>query len=226
MARILIIDDDEELAALFSEYLQKEGFYVANAFDGKTGLAQLNSQHFSLMILDIMLPDMSGIDLLNQIRQQSLIPVLMLTAKGDDIDRITGLESGADDYVTKPCSPRELVARVRAILRRSQSPSLMQSELTVGALRLQIEKREVFWNEQHVYLTSTEFNLLKILAENSGSVVSKDDLSLHALGRPLARFDRSIDVHISSIRQKLSQVGVEQPIIKTVRGQGYLLIRE
>jgi DNA-binding response OmpR family regulator len=226
LARILIIDDDEELTGLFSAFLEQEGFFVTAAHTGTAGKAILDSQHFSLVILDMMLPDMSGIDILKDIRHDSLVPVLILTAKGDDTDRIHGLETGADDYVSKPCTQRELVARVRAILRRVENKGLINNEVTVGPLRLLIEKREVFWGDAAIHLTSTEFNLIKMLAENAGQVVSKNDLSQAALGRPIVRFDRSIDVHISSIRQKLSAHDGGQSYIKTIRGQGYLFIRE
>lgn len=226
MARILIIDDDKELTGLFSAFLEQEGFYVTEAHTGAAGKAMLDSQHFSLVILDMMLPDISGIEILKDIRHDSLVPVLILTAKGDDIDRIQGLETGADDYVSKPCTQRELVARVRAILRRVENKGLISNEISVGPLRLLIEKREVFWGDSTIHLTSTEFNLIKMLAENAGQVVSKNDLSQAALGRPIVRFDRSIDVHISSIRQKLSVHENGQSYIKTIRGQGYLFIRE
>ena len=228
MAKVLIIDDDVELAELFQDYLQQEQFNVETCFNGRDGLDAAVSGRFDLIILDMMLPDIKGTEVLIQIRQQSLIPVLMFTAKGDDIDRIIGLESGADDYVPKPCSPRELVARIRAILRRTESSHSQadHSQIDVGPLSIHSEKRQAFWSDQLLDLTSTEFNLLEVLARQAGHVVSKQTLSEQALGRPLARFDRSIDVHMSSIRQKLGQKRDGHHFIQTVRGQGYQLIRE
>lgn len=228
MAKVLIIDDDVELAELFQDYLQQENFIVEALFTGQQGLdAALNGQ-FDLIILDMMLPDIKGTDILLKIRQQSLIPVLMFTAKGDDIDRIIGLESGADDYVPKPCTPRELVARIRAILRRTESNTLHNNDqyLEVGPLKLWSTQRKASWFDTDLDLTSTEFNLLEALARKAGQVVSKNELSEMALGRPLARFDRSIDVHMSSIRQKLGKGEEGHHHIQTIRGQGYQLIKE
>lgn len=227
MAAVLIIDDDIELAEMFEDYLQQEQFEVETRFTGRDGLSAALSGRFELVILDMMLPDIKGTDILRQIRQQSLIPVLMFTAKGDDIDRIIGLESGADDYVPKPCSPRELVARIRAILRRTEySPRNEQHQLSIGPLSIFSESRQAFWFNDILDLTSTEFNLLEVLAREAGHVVSKQALSQQALGRPLARFDRSIDVHMSSIRQKLGQHADGHHLIQTIRGQGYQLIKE
>ncbi|MCX4187883.1 response regulator transcription factor [Methylophaga sp. OBS4] len=228
MANLLIIDDDVELAELFQDYLQQEGFNVETVFNGRNGLDAALSGSFDLVILDMMLPDIKGTDILVQIRQQSLIPVLMFTAKGDDVDRIIGLESGADDYVPKPCTPRELVARIRAILRRTDNSfgSDMDKVIKNGPLQLWTEKRKAVWFEQELDLTSTEFNLLEALARQAGQVVSKNELSERALGRPLARFDRSIDVHMSSIRHKLGQQADGHLYIQTIRGQGYQLIKE
>lgn len=228
MAKVLIIDDDVELAELFQDYLQQEQFSVDTCFTGMEGLDSALSGNYDLVILDMMLPDIKGTDILLKIRQQSLIPVLMFTAKGDDIDRIIGLESGADDYVPKPCTPRELVARIRAILRRTElvSDRNDKHQLTVGPLSIHAETRQAFWFEQVLDLTSTEFNLLEVLARQAGQVVTKQELSQQALGRPLARFDRSIDVHMSSIRQKLGKQADGHHYIQTIRGQGYQLIKE
>lgn len=228
MATVLIIDDDVELAELFQDYLQQEQFSVETCFNGREGLDAALSGRFDLVILDMMLPDIKGTEILLQIRQQSLIPVLMFTAKGDDIDRIIGLESGADDYVPKPCTPRELVARIRAILRRTEQATgkAGNSQLNVGPLSIHSETRQAFWFDKELDLTSTEFNLLEVLARQAGHVVSKQELSQQALGRPLARFDRSIDVHMSSIRQKLGQQTDGHHYIQTIRGQGYQLIKE
>ncbi|WP_438970156.1 response regulator transcription factor [Methylophaga sp.] len=228
MANVLIIDDDIELAELFQDYLQQEDFVVETVFTGQEGLDAALNTPFDLIILDMMLPDIKGTDILIKIRQESLIPVLMFTAKGDDIDRIIGLESGADDYVPKPCTPRELVARIRAILRRTEHKAQAKSEhyLDIGPLKLWTSQRKVTWFDQKLDLTSTEFNLLEVLARQAGQVVSKNQLSEKALGRPLARFDRSIDVHMSSIRQKLAKQAEGHQYIQTIRGQGYQLIKE
>ncbi len=228
MANVLIIDDDAELVELFEEYLEQEQFQVKSSLTGKVGLEMALSGSFDLIILDMMLPDISGTEILLQIRQKSLISVLMFTAKGDDIDRIIGLESGADDYVPKPCTPRELVARIRAILRRMDAVMVdMQSQdIQIGPLQLSAQKRQALWFEKPLELTSTEFNLLEALVRKAGQVVSKDELSQRALGRPLVRFDRSIDVHMSSIRQKLGNQQDGQSYIQTIRGKGYQFIRE
>jgi DNA-binding response OmpR family regulator len=227
--QILLIDDDVELAGLFAEYLRQEGFSVTTAHDGLTGLGLALTGQFALAVLDIMLPDITGTQILARIRQQSRLPVLMFTAKGDDVDRIIGLEAGADDYVPKPCTPRELVARIRAILRRSTITDMQlphAGPINAGPLRIWVDRRKAFWFGRELELTSTEFELLQTLARQVGSVVSKNELSTTALGRPLARFDRSIDVHMSSIRQKLGQQADGRSHIQTVRGKGYQLVRE
>lgn len=229
MTRVLLVDDDVELSAMLSEYLRQEGFDTAVVHDGEAGAEAALSGDFDLIVLDVMMPVMNGVDALRRIRQASQIPVLMLTAKGDDIDRVVGLELGADDYVPKPCTPRELVARVRAILRRVVPGSASQEHadaLSEGPLTLWPAKRAAEWSGVPLELTSTEFSLLEALVRHAGSVVSKSELSEKALGRPLARFDRSIDVHISSIRQKLGPRRNGQSWIQTVRGQGYQFVRE
>jgi DNA-binding response OmpR family regulator len=227
VSKVLIIDDDKELSELFQDYLSQEGFEVEARYDGTEGLDAALTLDLDLVILDIMLPDISGINVLQKIRAISKVPVLMFTAKGDDIDRIIGLESGADDYVPKPCTPRELVARVRAILRRTHSHNPQEDiqSLSCGPLEISSESRKAIWFEQQLELTSTEFNLLFMLAAKAGLVVSKDDLSRTALGKPLARYDRSIDVHISSIRQKLAAVEGGEGFIQTIRGQGYQFVK-
>lgn len=227
MTKVLIIDDDVELTALFKEYLLQDGFSVGVSDNGVEGLRLALSGEYRIVMLDIMLPDMKGTEVLTRIRRQSRIPVLMFTAKGDDVDRIIGLESGADDYVPKPCTPRELAARIRAILRRLQgADSMPPLPVLAGPLTLWSAKRKASWFERELELTSTEFNLLETLALNAGRIVSKNELSEKSLGRPLARFDRSIDVHMSSIRQKLGSQTDGRSYIQTVRGQGYQLIKE
>lgn len=228
MQKLLIIDDDIELTSLFKEYLEQELFQIDLCHQGREGLEAALTGDYALIILDIMLPDTSGTQILNQIRQKSLVPVLMFTAKGDDIDRIIGLETGADDYVPKPCSPRELVARIRAILRRTELLNHSLSEektLQVGPLKINAATRRTCWHDAELKLTSTEFNLLQALAQQAGQVVSKHDLYMAGLGRPPGRYDRSLDVHMSSIRQKLGQQPDGESYIQTIRGQGYQLVR-
>jgi DNA-binding response OmpR family regulator len=228
MNQVLLIDDDTELVGMFSEYLEQEGFRVACAHDGESGAREALTGQYAIAVLDVMMPRMNGIDTLRRIRAASRIPILMLTGRGDDADRILGLELGADDYVTKPCTPRELTARVRAILRRTQnthsdSPGIT---LTVGKLTMLPEQRRATWDGTPLDLTSTEFNLLEVLARNAGRPVSKNDLSEQGLGRPLARFDRNIDVHLSSLRHKLGTLSDGRSCLQTVYRLGYQLIRE
>ena len=225
-AQVLLADDDIELAGMLKEYLEREGFGVATVHDGEAAARLALSGGYQIVVLDVMMPKLDGIDALRQIRQTSRVPVVMLTARGDDIDRIVGLELGADDYVPKPCTPRELVARLRAILRRASPGSMSGANggpLEIGALSLWPEKRRAQWRGRELALTSIEFNVLEVLMRNAGRVVSKHEISEQALGRPLARFDRSIDVHLSSIRQRLGDGG---KLIRTVRGLGYHLVKE
>ncbi len=232
MAKILLIDDDVELAGMLREYLEREGFETHIAHDGRRGADAALSGAYDLAVLDVMMPRLNGIEVLRAIRAQSRMPVMMLTAKGDDVDRIVGLELGADDYVPKPCTPRELAARIRAILRRAQAghgangANGEPESYCVGPLALWPAKRHAEWSGRVLELTSTEFNLLEVLARNAGRVVSKAELSESGLGRRLARFDRSVDVHMSSIRHKLGALADGRSYIHTVRGMGYQLIRE
>jgi len=228
MSKVLLIDDDVELVGMLKEYVDQEGFDTTVAYDGEVGAQYALAGHFDIVVLDVMMPKLNGIETLRKIRAHSNTPVLMLTAKGDDADRIAGLELGADDYVPKPCTPRELVARIRAILRRTQvsANGNQPVQLTVGDLSIWPEQRRVDWAGNTVELTSTEFNLLEVLVRNAGHVVSKNDLSLQGLGRPMARFDRSIDVHLSSIRQKLGGFADGHHCIQTVYRMGYQLVKE
>lgn len=226
--RVLIIDDDVILSGLFQDYLEEEKFQVRTTDTATEGLQLALQNEFDIVILDVMLPDMSGTEVLKAIRQQSHVPILMFTAKGDDVDRIMGLESGADDYVPKPCTPRELIARIKAILRRSEITRQQERDETMiqtGPLQIWPQQRKALWFNESLELTSTEFSLLEALARNAGQIVTKNDLSEAALGRPLARFDRSIDVHMSSIRHKLGQQEDGHSYIQTVRGKGYQLIK-
>ena len=228
MNRVLIIDDDVILSGLFQDYLEEEKFQVRTTDTAIEGLQLALQNEFDIVILDVMLPDMSGTEVLKAIRQQSHVPILMFTAKGDDVDRIMGLESGADDYVPKPCTPRELIARIKAILRRSEITRQQERDETMiqtGPLQIWPQQRKALWFNESLELTSTEFSLLEALARNAGQIVTKNDLSEAALGRPLARFDRSIDVHMSSIRHKLGQQEDGHSYIQTVRGKGYQLIK-
>lgn len=225
MTKILHIDDDVELGEMLCEYLRGEGFEAEHCANPIEGLKKLADGNFQLVVLDVMMPQQNGLETLKQIRLQYNTPVLMLTARGDNIDRIVGLELGADDYVPKPCLPREIVARVRAILRRaSDAGKNPKDALSLGPLEVQPAKRKVLLNGQDVELTSAEFNLLEVLASHAGQVVSKATLSEQGLGRPLERFDRSIDVHLSSLRTKLGLNSDELPLtLHTIRGQGYQL---
>jgi DNA-binding response OmpR family regulator len=220
---VLLADDDIELSGMLAEYLEREGFAVTAVHDGESAARLAGGGAYQIVVLDVMMPRIDGVEALRRIRQASRVPVIMLTARGDDVDRIIGLELGADDYVAKPCTPRELAARLRAILRRMQPHAENAGPLTVSGLALWPEKRRVEWRGRPIELTSMEFNLLEVLMRNAGRVVSKKDLSEQALGRPLARFERSVDVHLSSIRQKLGDAAA---LIRTVRGQGYHLARE
>jgi len=226
---VLLVDDDEELADMLKNYLERDGYSVGWAADGETGVREALSGRYAIAVVDVMMPRMNGIETLMAIRASSKLPVIMLTAKGDDTDRIVGLEIGADDYIPKPCTPRELAARIRAILRRTvaakdavDSPAAIHA----GALTMDPQRRVVEWSGRPVELTSTEFNVLEVLARNVGNPVSKQTLSEQGLGRPLARFDRSIDVHVSSIRQKLGQLVDGRSPIATVYRLGYQLIPE
>ncbi|TCS38035.1 two-component system OmpR family response regulator/two-component system response regulator CpxR [Paucimonas lemoignei] len=227
--KILLVDDDILLVHMLADYLQREGFDVLALHDGDTVFHEVSSKTYGIVILDIMMPRTNGLELLRQIRAVSQVPVLMLTAKGDDMDRITGLELGADDYVPKPCTPRELTARIRAILRRTHSlaaDAALESLLVAGPLRLWPAQRKAEWEGRPVQLTSTEFSLLEVLVRNAGRPVSKNELSEQGLGRSLARYDRNIDVHISSLRRKLGLSKEGAPWLRTVHRLGYQLVKE
>lgn len=226
MNHVLIVDDDQTLCQLLTEYLTIEQFDVASIHDGAQALPQLQQQHYDAVVLDIMLPNINGIDLLQQIRKTSDIPVLMLTARGEDMDRILGLELGADDYLPKPCNPRELVARLKAILRRTKNSiptpatDLFNLELTgLGDFRIEHQARRVLLANKEIKLTATEFDLLECLIKQPDTTLSKQELSIQVLGKPLSSYDRSLDMHISNLRKKLPS-----PIaaaIDTIRSIGY-----
>lgn len=222
---ILLIDDDTELSDMLGEYLAGEGFAVTACANGEAGAELAASGRFVAVLLDIMLPRISGIDVLREIRARSAVPVIMLTAKGSDIDRVIGLELGADDYVPKPCYPRELVARLRAVLRRTQGGAAAErgEELAAGPVTIIPAQRVARVGAQALDLTVTEFNLLEFLVRHADRAVSKDDLSLQVLGRARMQYDRSLDVHVGNLRQKLTAAGAPDSTIATVWGFGYRL---
>jgi two-component system response regulator CpxR len=227
---VLLIDDDEELGSLLLRFLETEGFSIHIELDGSSGLERAQSGAFCAVILDVMMPGMNGFDLLRELRRTSNVPVVMLTARGQDVDRIVGLEMGADDYLAKPFNPRELAARLRAIQRRVRQVSVApvpdaKRALVVGDVELNPRARVVKRAGDEVVLTSVEFALLEILMRAAGHVVSREDLSTQGLGRRLSQSDRSIDVHVSSLRKKLGGSPVGGDRIKTVRGCGYQYTR-
>jgi len=224
MTQLLLIDDDKELTSMLGEYLAAEGFAIEYACNGREGVDMALSKHYDALILDVMMPELDGFEVLRRIRIESAVPVIMLTAKGDDIDRIVGLEIGADDYLPKPFNPRELLARLRAILRRAQSAQQPQQDqtLTIGPLEIAAASRSALVSGEPLDLTSTEFNLLQVLVKQAGKIVTKANLSENGLGRSLEKYDRSIDMHMSNLRKKMTQKNIGEMII-TVRGQGYQL---
>jgi two-component system response regulator CpxR len=221
---ILIIDDDRELGEMLGEYLAPDHLKLSACHSGEDGLHTLRNGKFDLLILDIMLPGMSGLDVLKDIRKTSDIPVIMLTARGEDIDRILGLEFGADDYIAKPFNPRELLARLKAILRRSRRDSEDPDRQIAGELELDTRTRNVTAQGNSVRLTGTEFEILSCMIKSQGGVVSREHLSEQALGRRLLPYDRSIDTHISNLRGKLERAGLTDPLIVSQRGVGYRLV--
>lgn len=220
MPNILLIDDDVALCELLGEYLGSEGFAVRAVHDGTAGTHAATDGEWDAIILDVMLPGMSGFDVLKRIKPQCHAPVLMLTARGEDTDTVLGLELGADDYVAKPCSPRVLVARLRALLRRGQE-EMASSTLRVGDLSLDEASRSVSIAGQPVALTGAEFNLLALLVRHAGHLVSREVLASDGLGRPLQAFDRRVETHMAQIRKKLGNFSDGSPRIQTVRGGGY-----
>ena len=227
MGRLLLADDDRELCGMLQEYLVSEGFSVDMAHDGDSALQKALQGDYELVVLDVMMPGRIGLDVLRELRAVSNLPVLMLTARGDDVDSIVGLELGADDYLAKPASPRVLVARIRAILRRAGGEAVNAGAgsgecLRHGDVELYPGARRVCHQGKPVSLTSTEYSVLEVLFRSAGQVVSKADLSQQALGRKLARYDRSLDMHVSNLRRKLGPLPGGDERIQTVRGVGYL----
>ena len=219
-----MIDDDEELCELVSEYLTVEGLTVEAVHDGESGLRNAVSNQFDLVILDVMLPKMNGFDVLRELRQKSKIPVLMLTARGDDMERIVGLEIGADDYLPKPFNPRELVARIRAILRRvtTETEQIPVSKFQVDDIEVSLAARSAKKDGEDLNLTAVEFDLLVALLKDAGKVINKEDLSETVLDRKLSPYDRSLDMHISNLRKKLGTREDDDERIKTIRSVGYI----
>jgi len=230
VANVLIVDDDVELCELVTEYLTQEGYAVECVYEGVAALQRLTADTPDLVVLDVMLPGLNGFEVLRRIRDRSQVPVIMLTARGEEVDRVVGLELGADDYLPKPFSPRELTARMRAVLRRvhhavAARESGRAEALVVGDLSLDLGARTVKVHGDEVRLTGVEFGLLERLVRSAGAVVDRGDLSREILGRRASTFDRSLDVHLSNLRKKLGPLTDGSERIKTVRGVGYIYVR-
>ena len=223
---LLLIEDDSEISELLVTLLSKEGFSVTCAFDGDKGLHTAQKDNFDLLILDIMLPGRDGLDVLRELRKTKSTPVLMLTARGYDIDRIVGFEMGADDYLPKPFNPRELIARIKAILRRvgldQAGPTVEPATLSTNDIDIRPQSRQVFLNKKEIELTNAEYSIVVELLNHQGEVIDKAELTQRALGRKLTLYDRAIDMHVSNLRKKLGDATEDKPRIKTIRGVGYL----
>ncbi len=225
--KILIVDDEKKIVSLVRTYLEREGYQVVEAYDGRLALEAFKRESPNLIILDVMLPGLDGLEVCREIRRSSEVPIIMLTARDEDTDKLVGLELGADDYITKPFSPRELVARVRAVLRRSLpsvSPAVSPKRLTLGDLILDEERFEATCHEKSLALTPAEFHILAVLARSPGRVFSRSQLLDKALGETYEGYERTIDVHIKNLRHKLSAAGGKGDcLIVTVHGIGYKL---
>lgn len=228
MVKLLLADDDARLSDLIKDYFVGEGYEVSHAWNGREALALMAQDTPDIVILDVMMPELDGFETLKQIRNKSSLPVIMLTAKGDDIDRILGLEMGADDYLSKPFNPRELLARIKAILRRASQEKEGDStaDLELSGVLLRRKNRTVFLEGEPVELTSSEYTLLECMMMVPGQVLTKQELSEKALGRKLTMYDRSLDMHISNLRKKIGNLDNSEPRIKTVRGVGYIFVAE
>lgn len=241
MSKILLVDDDAELTNLLAELLSLEGFDIHVVHNGQEALTELELQTYDIILLDIMMPVLNGIETLKQLRQKLTTPVLMLSARDDDIDRVLGLELGADDYLPKPFNDRELVARIKAILRRtagnsplatdvitpsSQTAEENSKQLSFGGVELHPGRQQAIFEGKDLELTGTEFALLQMLMRNPGQILSRELLSLEILGKRLTPYDRAIDMHISNLRKKLPERNDNLPWFKTLRGRGYLLVTE
>lgn len=223
----LLVEDDPRLAALTREYLEGHGVAVEIAADGKRGLAEALRGRHDVILLDLMLPGMPGLDVCRELRARSDVPIIVLTARGEEADRVMGLETGADDYLAKPFAPRELLARIRAVTRRAKGRAgPAQRQVAVGALRLDPGARRATLRGKELPLTGYEFDLLKALAERAGRVLTREQLMELARGTAEEAFDRSIDVHVSRLRAKLGDDPKRPRLLKTVRGAGYVLAAE
>ena len=221
---LLLVDDDKTFLLMLQEYIEQEGYQTVLATSAQMALDQLKCLEPDLIILDYMMPVMNGLELLTLLRQQNTIPILMLTARDDDQDRIKGLEMGADDYLCKPFNSRELLARIKAILRRTERSTPFIRHIDLKILKIFPERTQALWHEQELELTHTEYKLLELLARQIGFIVSKQELSIYALRRPLVLYDRSIDVHMGHLRAKLGLAPDGAPYIRTIRGRGYQLL--
>ena len=222
--KILLVDDEPKVCDLIKAYLEKDGYDVIMAMDGKSAIDQAQRHKPALIVLDLNLPEIDGVEVCRIIRRDSDVPIIMLTARGEEVDRVVGLEIGADDYVTKPFSPREMVARVNAVLRRSREGISSQQQIITGDIIIDLEKHEVTFREQPVSLTPAEFKLLSVLARNPGRVFTRLQLMDSSYGESWDGYERTMDAHIKNIRQKLSKIapGVSNPLA-TVHGVGYKL---
>jgi len=220
--RLLIVDDDHELCSMLVEYLGPEGFAAETAGTGTAALERVTRGGLDLVVLDVMLPELSGFEVLRRLRSASRIPVIMLTARGEEVDRVIGLELGADDYLAKPFSPRELVARIRAVLRRMTEPQPVAGAVTWGPLRLDLRARRAQIEGEDLELTAAELRILELLVRADTRTVSREDLMLQALGRRLLPTDRSLDTHVSNLRRKLGKL-TDRVSVQSVRGSGYAL---
>jgi DNA-binding response OmpR family regulator len=229
VARVLIVDDDQRLSQSLQKLLAREGFFATHAADGPTGVRRATSEPFDLMILDVMLPGYDGFEVLRKVREHSQMPVLMLSAKGGENDRVIGLDLGADDYLTKPFSPRELISRIRAVLRRTETrsgPPIANEMLKASDIEMDVPRRTVLVAGQEIALTTTEFDLLRCFLRHPGQVLSRDVLMDMLRGVGYAAYDRSIDVHVKNLRSKIEPDTRNPKYIKTVWGTGYLLAAE
>jgi DNA-binding response OmpR family regulator len=226
MRTILVVDDDDRLRALVAEYLETRGYVVAQASSGEEGIEQARSGQVDIVILDVMLPKKDGFTVCREIRSFSNVPVIMLTARGDELDRIVGLEIGADDYMPKPFNPRELLARIQAVLRRVEAPTDARSILSAGPISVDADRRQVSLRGTPIELTTTEFEILRTLVANAGRVIPRERLMELARGEEWASFERSVDVHVSHIRKKLGDDPKNPRFVKTIRGVGYSIPRD